>query len=137
MMGFVHPRNSRHRPARTADTPPAPAHRCGFGRVYGALWFGAPNKRASMVIDPLQDVTNVNKDVGVDSPLKASVRINARNSAAPNCLRMVRCAGSTLPDPSFFSPAFLFNAVATLCLQTSQRQTYVRCSIRGSVYNDG
>ncbi|GBP84089.1 hypothetical protein EVAR_68791_1 [Eumeta japonica] len=38
---------------------------------------------------------------------------NARKSAALNCLRTMQCAGSALPDPSFFSPPFLFYAVET------------------------
>ncbi|GBP74391.1 Alkaline phosphatase, tissue-nonspecific isozyme [Eumeta japonica] len=40
-----------------------------------------------------------------DEPGKnINVQYNARNSAAPNCLRVFQCAGSTLPDPSSSQP---------------------------------
>ncbi|GBP92075.1 hypothetical protein EVAR_66389_1 [Eumeta japonica] len=37
---------------------------------------------------------------------KFTLKKNARNSAALNCLRMMQCVGVTLPDPSFFFPKF-------------------------------
>ncbi|GBP56521.1 hypothetical protein EVAR_42715_1 [Eumeta japonica] len=43
----------------------------------------------------------------------SGVQYSARKSAALNCLRMMQCAGSALPDPTFFSPAFLYYAIAT------------------------
>ncbi|GBP18715.1 hypothetical protein EVAR_8540_1 [Eumeta japonica] len=58
-----------------------------------------------------------------------SVQYNARNFSAPKCRRMMYCAGITLPDSSFFSPAFLFSATATLSRLTSQRQSFVRCTV--------
>ncbi|GBP47699.1 hypothetical protein EVAR_28102_1 [Eumeta japonica] len=36
------------------------------------------------------------------------VQCNARNSATLNWLRMIYCAGITLPDPSFFPPRSYF-----------------------------
>ncbi|GBP63180.1 hypothetical protein EVAR_102342_1 [Eumeta japonica] len=39
-------------------------------------------------------------------------QFNARNSAALVCVRMMQCAVSVLPDPSFFPSAFLFYAIA-------------------------
>ncbi|GBP25879.1 hypothetical protein EVAR_81761_1 [Eumeta japonica] len=60
------------------------------------------------------------------------VQYNARNFAALNWLRILYCAGTTLPDPSFFSSAFLFYAIATLPLRTSLRQSFVRCTVDGN-----
>ncbi|GBP42923.1 hypothetical protein EVAR_87303_1 [Eumeta japonica] len=57
-------------------------------------------------------------------------RHNARNSAALNCLRVTQCAGLTLLDPSSFSPAFLFCAIATLSRLTSQRHNFVLCTVQ-------
>ncbi|GBP00588.1 Proclotting enzyme [Eumeta japonica] len=53
------------------------------------------------------------------------LKYNARNSAALNFLRMMQCADSTLPDPPFFTRAFLFYAIATISWLTSQRQNIV------------
>ncbi|GBP96542.1 hypothetical protein EVAR_100193_1 [Eumeta japonica] len=37
--------------------------------------------------------------------------------------------GLTPPDPSFFTPAFPFHAIATLSRLTSQRRSTVRCTV--------
>ncbi|GBP89136.1 hypothetical protein EVAR_67932_1 [Eumeta japonica] len=42
------------------------------------------------------------------------VQYNARKPAALNCPQMMRCASTTLPDPSSFTPAFLFSTIATI-----------------------
>ncbi|GBP71196.1 hypothetical protein EVAR_17989_1 [Eumeta japonica] len=43
-----------------------------------------------------------------------NLQYNARNSAAPYCLRVMQCAGLTVPDSSFFSSTFLFYVIGTL-----------------------
>ncbi|GBP05632.1 hypothetical protein EVAR_3094_1 [Eumeta japonica] len=43
-------------------------------------------------------------------------------------LRMMQCAGSAFPDPSF-SAAFLLYPIATLLRLISQQQSYVRCTL--------
>ncbi|GBP32370.1 hypothetical protein EVAR_25625_1 [Eumeta japonica] len=45
-------------------------------------------------------------------------------------LRMMECAGITLPDSSFFSPAFLFYAITMPSWLTSQRQSFVFMACR-------
>ncbi|GBP96485.1 Activin receptor type-1 [Eumeta japonica] len=47
------------------------------------------------------------------------VQYDARNSTALNYLRMMYCAGITLPD-TFFSPAFQFYAIATVLAAISK-----------------
>ncbi|GBP11591.1 hypothetical protein EVAR_77731_1 [Eumeta japonica] len=58
------------------------------------------------------------------------VQYNARNCATLNFLQTMLCADITHPDPSLFSLASLFYAIATFFWLTLQRQNFVRCTIQ-------